>query len=281
MVGAFFINNSQIYIFMSYFPLLNVPNLEGWVGLSNFSPNNWEHFSGRSQFFNVTWSEKNTWKSLNLGKLVSGEFRTVTSSEISKIVPEGSLGLISLTFKLLPKISDFLPKLCTLQTSVPVWRATIGLSNSNAQTSYQGELDAFPSEGTLLTFGPFLQFGEGINNQLILLNLENSPTPRFAELEIYEAEMLSLKGTFTIRNNASNFIQLDDLGFGKNDLPIIICRSMSAIPLFLSSSMDGHYLSLEHSHPPASLVVQGRRWEAQKLLKKRWFDRSNDNCKKA
>jgi hypothetical protein len=46
---------------------------------------------------------------------------------------------------------------------------------------------------------------------------------------------------------------------------------MAAIPLYFSSAMDGAYLSLEHTHPPASLVVHGRRWEAQKMLKNRWF----------
>jgi hypothetical protein len=259
---------------MSYFPLLSAPGCEGWVGLCNFPPNNWEHRPIKPQFVNLTWSTNRVWNTRNLGKLNSGEFRTVTTKEVADIVPKNTLALISLTQELLPETSNVLPKLCSVHTSFPAWRASLGLSSSSAQTSYQGELDAFPPKGSLMTFGPFLQFGEGITNHLILLNLENSPKSRMTELELYDAGTLSKKGQFIIKNNASNCVHLDELGFTHEELPLIICREMSAIPLYFSSAMGGAYLSLEHTHPPASLVVQGSRWEAQKLLKKRWFEKS-------
>jgi len=66
-------------------------------------------------------------------------------------------------------------------------------------------------------------------------------------------------------------ISLDDLGLNGEDLPLIICRDMAGIPLYFSRTTDGSFLSLEHTHPPASFVVHGSRWEAQKLLKKHWF----------
>jgi len=45
---------------------------------------------------------------------------------------------------------------------------------------------------------------------------------------------------------------------------------MSGIPLFLAISDSCTSMSLEHTHPPASFVIHGKRWEAQKYLKIRW-----------
>ena len=261
----------KIVSHMSYYPILQAPEASGWTTLCNFSPNNWESNQHKEQLVNVSWSSNGMWLTNNLGILEPGAVRTVTANDIVGIVPENELALLSLTRTALSSESDVLPKLNSAHTTVPAWRATLGLSTSGAQTSYQGELDAFPPQGSLLTFGPFLQFGESIKNHLILLNVENSPARRSAELEIYDAAGLKLRGRFSVGNNAANSIPLDGLGFEPGDLPLFICRGMAAIPLYFSSAMEGAYLSLEHTHPPASLVVHGRRWEAQKLLKNRWF----------
>jgi hypothetical protein len=207
-----------------------------------------------------------------LGTLAEGDVRTVTDQELAGRVPVDALALLSLTRTPLPAQSDNLSKLLdTPATSTPAWRATLGLATESAQTSYQGELDPFPSQGTLLTFGPFLQFGSGLENHLVLLNIENSAVSRTSELEVFDAAGLGLKGNFKVRNNAANVIPLDGLGLGPEDLPLFICRGMAGIPLYFSRTSDGAFLSLEHTHPPASLVVHGKRWEAQKLLKNRWF----------
>ena len=256
---------------MSFYPVLNANGCDGWVGLSNFPPNNWEIWGRHSQFVNVTWASGGVWRTKNLGVLAPGAFRKITARDVAEVVPADALPLLSLSRTPPPAQSALLPKLDTHVTGVPAWRATLGLSTAFAQTSYQGELDAFPSTGSLLTFGPFMQFGKGIKNHLILLNLETSPVIRTAELEIYDAAALKLKGRFLVGNNACTCISLDGLNFEPSDLPLFICRNMTAIPLYFSSSMDGAFLSLEHTHPPASLVVHGRRWEAQKLLKNRWF----------
>jgi hypothetical protein len=260
---------------MSYYPILKAPGAKGWVTLCNFSPNNWESNRRQQQFINVTWATGDRWASKTLGVLAPGGLRTITAGDVANVVPADALALLSLTRTPPPAESAVLPKLETVPASVPAWRATLGLSTPAAQTSYQGELDAFPPQGSLLTFGPFLQFGEGIKNHLILLNVENSPANRSAELEIYDAAALELKGRFPVGNNAATGVSLDGFGFGPGDLPLFVCRGMAAIPLFFSSAMEGAYLSLEHTHPPASLVVHGRRWEAQKLLKSRWFAKAS------
>jgi hypothetical protein len=258
-------------IIMSYYPLLKGPGLSGWTTLCNFSPNNWEISGSKEQFINVTWASGGMWFSKTIGVLDSGALRTVQANELNHFVPYESLALLSLTSTQLPSESSTLPKLNSKQSTVPAWRATLGLASSSTQTSYQGELDPFPPQGSLLTFAPFLQFGKGISNYLILLNIENSPVSRFSELQVYDASETKLYGSFSIQNNACTCIPLDSLDFGVSDLPIFICRGMAAIPLYLSTMNGGTYLSLEHTHPPASLVIHGRRWEAQKILKSCWF----------
>ena len=260
---------------MSYYPILKAPDAHGWTTLCNFAPNNWEVTRNSAMSVNVTWPSADGWVTKSLTMLEPHAMRTFTSADIARLVPEDALALLSLTLSVPPAFSDSLPKLGTLQTTVPAWRATLGLSTTTGQTSYQGEIDPFTPQGTLLTFGPFIQYGVDIQNFLILLNIENSPVYRYAELEIYTADG-DFKGQFKVRNNESNIIPLDSFGFQPDELPVFICRGMAGIPLYFSRTADGSFLSLEHTHPPSSLVVHGRRWEAQKILKTRWFNRGRE-----
>lgn len=259
---------------MSYYPILKAPGCQGWTTLCNFPPNNWETRDSSGKFVNVTWLGETGWKTESIGILAYGQVRTVSIQDIAGLVPECVLPLLSLTVSKLPAYSDSLPQTDAFRTMVPAWRATLGLSTIHASTSYQGELDPFPAKGSLLTFGPFIQFGEKVENYLILLNIENSPIARTSQVEIYDSEKMELRGTFEARNNDTTIIALDNLGFSSIDLPLIICREMSAIPLYFSKTSDDSFLSLEHTHPPASYVVHGKRWEAQKILKTIWFSKA-------
>lgn len=258
---------------MSYYPILKAPDCHGWATLCNFSPNNWESKENISRYVNVTWAEKGIWKSENLGILAPGAVRRICMEDLNDIVPQGTIPFLSLTLSKLPSVSSSLPYLDAPVTSVPAWRATLGLSTSLISTSYQGEIDPFPIPGSLLTIAPFIQYGKEIENYLICLNIEKSAIIRTAKIELYDAEKMSLKGSFELKNNDVTIIALDDLGYNQTDLPLIICREMSIIPLYFSKTSDGSFLSLEHTHPPASYVVHGRRWDVQKLLKSFWFSK--------
>lgn len=259
---------------MSYYPILKAPGCQGWTTLCNFPPNNWETRDSSAKFVNVTWLCETAWKTENIGVLASGEVRTVSIQDIAGLIPEGVFPLLSLTASKLPPYSGTLPRTDAARTTVPAWRATLGLSTTHASTSYQGEIDPFPAQGSLLTFGPFIQFGEEVENYLILMNIENSPVARTSQVGIYDSEKTVSKSTFEVRNNDATIIALDSLGFGPTDLPLIVCRGMSAIPLYFSRTSDGQFLSLEHTHPPASYVIHGKRWEAQRILKNVWFSKA-------
>jgi hypothetical protein len=258
---------------MSYYPILKGPGCKGWTTMCNFPPNNWESRDASEKFINVTWAEEGRWRSEYFGMLAPDEMRTITIKDISGVVPEGVLPLLSLGASKLPVSCESLPQIVAPRTVFPNWRATLGLSSTQASTCYQGELDPFPSSGSLLTFGPFIQFGGTIENYLIFLNIEKSPIARISQVELYDADKTVLRSKVEVRSNEATIIALDNLGFGPNDLPLIICREMSAIPLYFSKTADGSFLSLEHTHPPASYVIHGKRWEAQKIIKKLWFSK--------
>lgn len=264
---------------MSYFPILSAPGCRGWTTMFNFAPNNWEEGPRVSRFLNVTWSNGETWQTRALAELQYGETKTVHIAGLHGLVPEGCLPLLSLTDKELPASTSTLATNGMPHTHSPNWRATLGLSaESGASTCYQGEIDPFPVPGSLLTFGHFLQPGVDTENYLLFLNIEKSPVSRTASLEVRDAaNPASLKASFEVRNNGISIVRLDLAGANEEELPLILCKGMSGIPLYFSRSGDGNHLSLEHSHPPASSVIHGRRWEAQKLLKQIWFSKAGQS----
>lgn len=262
---------------MSYYPILSAPYCTGQTTLYNFSPNNWEMVYKGEQYINLSYIKNSTWHSQVLDSLDYDAYKTIAHQDLSQFVPLNTLALLSLTQKVLPKTSQTLPKLSSNKTLTPAYRSTLELKSQYAQTSYQGELDPFPPQASLLTFSPFLQFGDGIENFVLILNIEKSPQNRESKIEIYDANSKALKSVQTAYSNQINHIHLNNLGFDKQSLPVVICRTMAAIPLYFSCTNQGQYLSLEHTHPPASLVVHGRRFGAQKQLKQYWFSRLQNN----
>ena len=256
---------------MSYYPILSAPYCTGETTLYNFSPNNWEPTKKIKQYVNLTYAQDSLWHSIVLDELDYQSYKKLNNKDIVDLIPEGVLPLLSLSKTKLPKISEQLPILDCNHTVVPEYRSTLGLKSNFTTTSYQGEINPFPSPASLLTFSPFLQFGKDVENYLLFLNLEKSPKNRVAEVEIYDAHSKLLKKTQNVHNNQVSIISLDDSGFDEQSLPIVICRTMAAIPFYFSSYKRGELLSFEHTHSPASLVVLGNRFSAQKQLKEYWF----------
>ncbi len=256
---------------MSYYPILKAPYCRGQTTLYNFPPNNWESKSKITQYVNLTYAKDGLWHSMTVDELDYNTYKKVNYKDISSIIPEGVLPLLSLSKTRLPKTSEQLPILDCDHTSVPAYRSTIELKSNFTTTSYQGEINPFPSQASLLTFAPFIQFGKGVENYILLLNIEKLPENRKVEIEIYDAHNKVLRNTQSAYSNEVNIISLDSLGLDEKSLPVIICRKFAAIPLYFSSYNKGELLSLEHTHPPASLVVHGNRFGVQKQLKDYWF----------
>lgn len=260
-----------------FFPILAAPGCSGWTTVYNFSPNNWEGEKQVVRHLNVTWSDGASWHSHNLGQLNYGEVRRVTARELSAVVPDDRQAFLSLTDVQLPNSASSLAEVAMPFTSYPNWRATLGLTAENGgEICYQGEIHPFPAPGSLLTFGHLQQFGPEVENYLLFVNLERNPEIRLGKLEIRNAaEPGKLLREVEVRSNSISVASLDGLGFTESDLPLILCKGMSAIPLYFSRTRDGSFMSLEHTHPPASSVVYGKRLDAHKHLKKVWFSKAS------
>jgi len=258
---------------MQFYPILQAPGCLGKTTLYNFPPNNWEYYPRCTQIVNLLWIANGAWHSVMIDELSYGSMRRYDHSDFSAFIEQDVFCLLCLTNSPLPRSSQLLPDIIQT-TTTPTWRATLELSTTTSSTSYQGELSPFPAPGSLLTFSPLIQVDESVHNYLLLLNLEKSPMRRGALVQLYKlSNSFSLLDSFYVYNNAISAYKLDPLRFSSIDLPAIICKNMSFIPLFLSVSLDGSALSLEHTHPPASYVIHGRRRDAQKYLKNRWFSK--------
>jgi len=264
---------------MSYFPFLllpQLPELNSEISLHNFPPNNWEYRLKESQFVNATFESNGFWNTVTLDTIDAYSSKKITLEDLKGKIPHSAYPFLSLSYKRLPEKSEYLPDIDSIKTYTPVSRATICLKSHSASATYQGEINPFPQKASLLSFVPFLQFKTHIKNYLFFINLEKNPKRREGLIEIYDAKSKSLKTKKIVRNNFLNFIPLDSYCFSEEEIPIVISRDMSGIPLYFSSTNDSEFLNIEHTHPPASMAVLGNRFMVQSKLKKAWFSELKD-----
>ena len=262
---------------MSYYPILSAPYCKGRTTLYNFPPNNWEPTDKCDQFVSLTYIKDGLWCSKTIDKLKYQEYKVINYSDIFDLKSNSALALLSLSKEDLPKTSRELPVINFNQTNTPASRATLSLQSKFSETSYQGEIDPFSAKVSMLSFSPFMQFGNNVENYFLLMNLEKKPENRVVEVEIYDANTKDLKRVQSASSNQISVISLDNVGFDETSLPVIICREMASIPLYFSTYKKGELLSLEHTHPPSSLVLHGNRFVALKQVKEFWFSQLKKN----
>jgi len=257
---------------VAFFPLANTFKAIGHCTLHNYPPNNWEPIEECPRFVWAMYSDGNKWKTKNLGLLEVGESKKYNYGDIYQEEDKERNPLVLLQFRAtsLAEKLDILPKQEFIYNKVPEWRATVGFSLNQAETSYQGEINPFPAKASLLTFHPFIQYNK-IENYFLFFNAENSPRFRSEYIEIYEANTKRFIDKVKVTNNCCNMIPLDKYDFSPDELPVFLCRSMAGIPFGFGISKNGEMLSLEHTHPPASFVVHGQRFKVQGEIKRQWL----------
>lgn len=255
-----------------FFPLMKVLNLEGFLELSYTPPNNWENRVRKPMKIYALCSDGNRWRSELFSEIKYGETRQITTKTVSPDFLVTGLCLFYPTTEDLASELEELPKAAYWAASVPEWRATSGLFNETAQTSYQAEIYPLPSQASMLTFHPFIQFSK-VENYLLVINVISKPDVTEHEIEIFNSSNLKHVGVSKVFTNSVSTIPLNQYGFTSNDLPIFLSRKMAGIPFGLGVAQDKSMLSLEHTHPPASLVLFGNRNQMQSRIKKSWLKR--------
>lgn len=255
-----------------FFPLIKVLDLEGFLELSYLPPNNWENRLKKPLKVYALWPTGKTWRSEFQFEMNYGENFRVSTEVLSPEMLHSGVCLFYPTDEELDSNLSILPMKELWSSRIPEWRCTSGFSNGVAQTSYQSEIFPLPSKASMLTFHPFIQFGN-VSNYLLMLNIVKEPVLIERKVEFYNSTNLQSFGVDSVRTNSANLINLDTFGFQPTDLPLIFARDMASIPFGLGVAEDGSMLSLEHTHPPASFVLFGNRNSVQGDIKKRWIRR--------
>ena len=153
---------------MAFFPIANTSKALGYTTLHNFPTNNWEPIVNIKKSVWAIYSDGIKWITIELDNLEIGDSKTYYYDDIIKKQNKKVNPLILLQFRKtsLPGKLKTLPKHEFIYNSTPEWRATVGFSLNQAQTSYQGEINPFPPMATLLTFHPFIQYNETENHFL-------------------------------------------------------------------------------------------------------------------
>ena len=255
-----------------FFPLMKTPNLNGFCDLVYESPNNWENRIHKPISLYLLWSNGNRWSSKKISEMNYGdEIRLVTNDIDEKCLATG-LALIY------PSLEPIEPELSTLPSrkvwysEIPAWRNTSGFYNEFTQVSYQSDIEPLPSKASLLTFHPFIQFGDVINN-LLVLNVTNDPKIQSGKISMFNSFDKSFVAESLISTNSLTTIPLDVYSFKPTDLPVFYSPEIAGIPFGLGIAKSGKMLSLEHTHPPASLVLHGNRRAIQGKIKKSWIEK--------
>jgi hypothetical protein len=252
-----------------FFPIMKSMDLEGFASIVYEPPNNWENRFRKQVLLYLVWPSGNTWRSHLLVEMKKGETLLLSTYDLPEGAMDSSLALIYPSEHKVEKELNELPIKKTWASDIPPWRNTSGFRSEHSQTSYQAEVAPFPQNATLLTFHPFIQFGE-IQNYLLTLNITREPEIISKSLMVINSRTKSKIDEVRVSTNSLTTISLDKYGFEPDELPIFYSPNMAAIPFGLGVGLNGNMLSLEHTHPPQSLVLFGNRFEIQSKIKQNW-----------
>ena len=255
-----------------FFPLMRTPNLKGFCDLVYEGPNNWENRIRKPVQIYLLWSNGKTWNSRKIMEMQVGNESRLTTADVDEECLATGLALIYPSIKpLAPKLAS-LPAKKVWYSEIPAWRNTSGFYNEFTQVSYQSDIEPLPSKASLLTFHPFIQFGDVINN-LLVLNVTNDPKIQSGKISMFNSLDKSFIAESLISTNSLTTIPLDNYNFKPTDLPVFYSPEIAGIPFGLGIAKSGKMLSLEHTHPPASLVLHGNRRAIQGKIKKSWIEK--------
>jgi hypothetical protein len=251
---------------------MKTPDLEGFLDLIYEAPNNWENRIRKTIYMHLIWSENSHWRTRLVAVMKKGDIFRLNTKVLDSNIIQNNLVLAYPSLSHLPEKISTLPTEKTWFAEVPAWRNTSGFYNSFAQVSYQADVEPLPSKASLMTFHPFIQFSE-IENRLVVLNATKSPELTETKIQIYNSSEMKLIAEEKVVTNSLTTIYLDKYEFQPTDLPIFYCPKMAGIPFGLGISKDSKMLSMEHTHPPASLVLHGDRRAIQGKIKKNWISK--------
>ena len=250
-----------------------VPGLKGAVSLADFPSVDGVIPWPEDTFAHVTWTDGVKWQVRRLGTVISGQVHRYTEDDLPSDCPEKASPFLFLYPTELPSSLDVLPFDKFMDMS-PTWRGNIQLFSETTAASYQGDYPSFMTKiprGTLLSYSSFIQNGVGVQTSFILPNLRENPEVKDYKIRFIGAMTRTIYKDAIVRSNHTSVIDLSDLEPTRGEVILAVSRDLTGTPLYLSYTLDFTQLSLEHTHPPAELVVFGDRNLYQKNMKSYWL----------
>ena len=224
------------------------------------------------------------WELISIQKCKYGEFFDITRNAINVKSNQMVVSLFKIQDEF-PTSSRILPKPDSLRVdSSPVAeRVSLNYHFEGATTSYLGE---YPYEMANIDKGSFWSFDalkeipttrKSVNSFLILMNINRDAEKQSeVNLDIYNPHQKDESLHWKARQNSFTVINLEEINKALNSEKIyktffMQCKSCKFIPMFLSVDFNNKQLSLEHTHPPHSLLWGRDRLKVIKLLKDRWI----------
>jgi len=259
---------------MHYYPILSTPYAVGKTTVFNFPTRNIPRRYQNPVIIYLVWSNGFEWFFKRLDSVTYGCHFSLDYITAASIINDDFQPFLHISPCELPPTSTSLPSSSPnfIQADV-TWRATISLKSlfSDNTASYQGEIPIFRSGSSCLSFSSLTQNSPDVHNDLFFVNLQSLPFFDKHNLIIFDLLNPTVPlDTIVVYNNTCNFIKLDQYMVDPELLFGISCTSMSGVPLFISHQDSTSRLTMEHTHPPASLFIHGNRFYAQKQVKESW-----------
>jgi hypothetical protein len=260
---------------MNYYFMPRIEGLKCHVTLANFPCTEGERPWSLEQVLHVAWSDHSLWQVRALDAVSPGESVVYSCNELPSELPDGVSPFLFFHPKKLPPT---LPQLIIsdLMLTSPNWRANIQLSSPTTSTSYQGEYPGSMlriEKGTLLSLGPLVQLKAGLTSKLILVNLGAKPGNEVGQVRFAQMRKQKVLHETTVRRNHCNVIDLSFLNCDDSDPVCLFSNDLTGIPIFLTHDLNFTKMSLEHTHPPAEMLVFGDRQKLQKQMKGWWLSK--------
>jgi hypothetical protein len=262
---------------MNYYFMPRIEGLKCRVTLSNFPCVEGSRPWSLEQIIHVVWSDQSLWHVRALDTVPPGKSVVWASDDLPPELPEDASPFFFFHPKKLRTTLDRLI-ISDLMHTQPNWRANIQLFSPFTSISYQGE---YPSKmlgiekGTLLSLGPLVQLKTGLASKLILVNLMAKPGNEACHIQFAQMRKQKILFETSVRRNHCNIIDLSFLNCDDSDPVCIFSNDLTGIPIFLTHDPEFKKMSLEHTHPPAEMLVFGDNRKFQKKMKNWWLSKIN------
>jgi len=245
---------------MNYYPLLEIQGFGAEVQLANF-PSNGDYESPINPV--VVYAAQTTgshWSIYDCGELLPWETRIYSRADLNGEENPLESIFFFMSEQSLPNILSALPMPSLFQNTEPAWRGNLRVVGNGTVSSYSGDYPdslAKLENATLLSLSPMIQKCPGITTRVLIINLCLCPTIREVEARLITLAERSTLQTYRLRTNRVNVLSVDENLVHSASATAVTCEGMTGIPVFVSYNLDRTMISMEHTHPPAEMMVFG------------------------